>query len=509
MATCAERSRGIPMKASGFVLLVMAGLLMAGCKPGIRASVLHARGSLTCEKPPVATTWPAPDAVPEDRLEWNQRTLAGAYDAVGGKDARWDSAAREALKDFAELRSGSDTNAEGRLQEHLQQAVAAGCPDPLISYLNLRFRHGQPDTANVEGAQAYRQAGDDLLQSQYPPIRKFYAALRAAQAWMPVRPSAARESCRVYEQYLRTAFELLCTVLQDPATPMEEALDAIRDFNCVLETSEIQEDACLPTLVDYLGQRWPASARAWLLRGDAHIRLAWNRRGSGYADTVSETGWQAFARHLDEAAEDLETSWKLDPAVPDAAVAMITVEMGQGQGRDRMELWFDRAMKADPDCYAAASHKALYLQPKWYGSVAAALAFGRECVASQEWRGEVPLILWDVHKMLANCMPSGWRRDQYWRKPGVWKDVQASFERFFELNPEARSWRQEYALYAYKCGQYDRFLDLLPTLGEVRVSVFGGPAAFERMVAEAKKAAERESDLPRNRDAGPAEPPVE
>ena len=32
-----------------------------------------------------------------ERLEWNRRTLRGAYDKVGKKDPRWDEPAREAM----------------------------------------------------------------------------------------------------------------------------------------------------------------------------------------------------------------------------------------------------------------------------------------------------------------------------------------------------------------------------------------------------------------------------
>jgi hypothetical protein len=94
--------------------------------------------------------------------------------------------------------------------------------------------------------------------------------------------------------------------------------------------------------------------------------------------------------------------------------------------------------------------------------------------------------------------------NKHWLQPGVWKDVQASFECFFELNPDAKGWRHDYALHAYKCRQYDKSLDLLPTMGWVRDSYFGGREAFDRMVAEAEKATGRKAEVPKDRESSPA-----
>src|SRR5947207_14440805 len=58
----------------------------------------------------VAGPWPSSNAVPADRLEWNQRTLLNAYNQVGARNSRWDNPARDALDAFAQLHCGTDTN---------------------------------------------------------------------------------------------------------------------------------------------------------------------------------------------------------------------------------------------------------------------------------------------------------------------------------------------------------------------------------------------------------------
>jgi hypothetical protein len=47
--------------------------------------------------------------------------------------------------------------------------------------------------------------------------------------------------------------------------------------------------------------------------------------------------------------------------------------------------------------------------------------------------------------------------------------------------------RQKYALYAYRCEQWDELNRLLPTLGKIHYDVFGGKAAFYKMARLAKQ----------------------
>lgn len=215
------------------------------------------------------------------------------------------------------------------------------------------------------------------------------------------------------------------------------------------------------------------------------MQLAWNARGSGYADSVTEKGWDTFARHLAEAERVLERSWDLDPTLESTAVEMMRVELGQGKGRNRMELWFSRAMKLNPANYEAARAKVWYLQPKWHGADGDAISFGRECVRSTEWKGRVPLVLWDAHRMLANDAAAG-LKDAHWKQRGVWEDVRSSFERFEELNPGDTSALHDYASCAYKCEQYDQFLELLGRIQPVNYTYFGSEQRLAEMVAFAK-----------------------
>ena len=166
---------------------------------------------------------------------------------------------------------------------------------------------------------------------------------------------------------------------------------------------------------------------------------------------------------------------------------MLTVELGQGQGRQRMELWFNRAMAINTNDYDACSAKLYYLEPKWYGSTEAMLEFGRQCATNKAWGGHIPLILLDAHKSIQRQYVNDSQKTNYWKQPEVWTDLKTAFGRFFELNPDATGWYHDYAWYAYQAGQWDTLNKIIPKLGPINYSFFGGTNEFNKMVQLAKE----------------------
>ena len=172
---------------------------------------------------------------------------------------------------------------------------------------------------------------------------------------------------------------------------------------------------------------------------------------------------------------------------------MITVVLGKQKSRDKMEIWFNRAMALDPNYYDACSAKLYYLEPKWYGSTEDMLEFGRECVTNHDWGGHIPLILLDAHKSIQRQYIDDSEKSNYWKQPEVWSDLKSAFERFFELNPDAIGWYHDYAKYAYQAGQWDTLNRIIPKLGQINYSFFGGTNEFNKMLQQAKEHASNEN----------------
>lgn len=110
------------------------------------------------------------------------------------------------------------------------------------------------------------------------------------------------------------------------------------------------------------------------------------------------------------------------------------------------------------------------------------LSFGRECVASTNWNGSVPLALVEAHRDLAAYVKDPELKKGYWKQPGVWIDIKSAYERFFDLNPKALNQRHGYALYAYRCEEWNTLRAQLKLLGEVNYAYFGGKAEYDKMV---------------------------
>ena len=199
---------------------------------------------------------------------------------------------------------------------------------------------------------------------------------------------------------------------------------------------------------------------------------------------MTEKGFQGFEDHLDKAEGLLARAWQMNSNNAGTAYLMMQVELGQGKGRARMETWFHRAMALYPNYYEAAHLMSFYLEPRWYGSEAAALSFARSCVSSDKWGGQVPLVLAQRHRSLAIYYQK--TNAAYWHRPQVWRDVKSSYDKFFALNPDATGWRHDFAKDAYDCGQPRVFLEQVKLFSfGTNYTFFGGQEKFQAMLESA------------------------
>ena len=430
----------------------------------------------------------SPEQAKEQRLTWNLKTLVEAYEKAGHTSPKWDEPAKRALTEFARTRSKSTESNEAWgliISINCIAAVDAGCDDPMIRYLHARFVTGEQRLSAKECADVLCKAATALQQSSYPDIRKFYASLRAVQQlYSAFGTNADTQAIGSVGGGIKNYLE---DAIKDKTMPLEDVYDACHEgIEIYRGTQNLYEEIEKP-----LFDRWPDRSEIWLLKGEAYIKKAWNARGGGYAYTVSDKGWEHFNERLATAEEALEHAWKLNPKDPEIARQMMTVMLGQGEGRDRMELWFDRAMVLDPNDYDACSRKLYYLEPKWYGSREAMLDFGRECVQNTNWAGRVPLVLVDAHWNFCRGYIDKSEQTNYWKQPDVWAEIKSAYDRFFQLNTNTVGYYEYYAWYAYQAGQWDVLNELIPKLGPETYYHFGGKDEFDKIVRLAKEHANK------------------
>lgn len=478
-------------RGAGWVVAALIGVLAAG---GVRAADPGEPGDAgDGGDGEVGAVGKRDPKIYERQLAWHRETLLKAYETVGRRDDRWDRAVLGALETWAVMRAdGARAVPDGgrEVREGLKAAVTAGCDDPLVGYLSVRFRESGEEEDPIALGRRASDAALRLDRSDYGEWLKFYGHLRAAQASTNAAlrvPEKASFHWGLASLHRRAANSNLVAVLRDGKAPIEEVYIAVNELLAHVKSNPAFSEPFRSRLEPALFHSYPNEALAWLLKGEFRVAAAWSARGTGTADKVTEAGHAAFEQRLREADEALLRAWDLNPRDGRIPRLAMRVELGLGRGRKELETWFDRAMTLDPSDREACDAKMYYLEPKWHGTPAEMIAFGRQCVAREEWGGRVPLVLVNAHERLARYLPAD-DRSGYWRRPGVWEDLKAGYDAYFARNPGARKRSGPYARHAFWCGRWDEFLEQVELLREsYRHSFFGGKEAYDRMVREARE----------------------
>jgi tetratricopeptide (TPR) repeat protein len=420
-----------------------------------------------------AQDWPIPQdpqkakLARSEHLTWTRRTLAGAYDKVGKKDPRWDEQVNELMKlavpDFA-LRENHGNYDD--VHQAAKRAIDAGCDDPMVLYIYAQssFGRNHPGTAELE--QRYAKAAKAFAESKYPAIRRASAPIRVGlygmyrTGWF-VQAGPLRyldDALALFPESFKTdsITPSMRRVWRSELRLMQESMTFLKG-NSKAAFDKI--DAVLATVPAAKGIRL-------YFQGTFYIDYAWEARGSGFANTVTEVGWQKFKERTTVARKALEEAWNLDKTDSQSAAAMIEVELAIGEGnRDEMEKWFWRAMDADNDNLDACNKKLRWLEPKWHGSPEDLLEFARTCRDTKNWSSGIPLLLAEAHHRLAGYLPEA-KRFEYMSDPDVWREIHGVYLDYLKNVPEDLVARSEYADFCYLCGQYKEGHEQFQKLGD-------------------------------------------
>ena len=146
-------------------------------------------------------------------------------------------------------------------------------------------------------------------------------------------------------------------------------------------------------LFDHIFDLWEKTGpgyAGYLARGVELMEWGWMARGNDVAANVTKKGWKLFQERLNRAKEELESAVEINPTGCRAHTTLIMVAQGLDLPTAYMERHFREANKARPNLYMAYAAKYHYLQPRWHGSNAKLLAFGKECLETGAWADAVP-----------------------------------------------------------------------------------------------------------------------
>lgn len=427
--------------------------------PAVRPALLRAlprlkaRARLQAEQ---ASDQGQPEELPQ---EWQR---------FGHKDPRWNQLVEDGISQFLHNTDDSRRSAH----EMFEKAMAAGCDDPLVLYLNARMIEASPDAKPDELHDRYQAAAKAMLASQYTASRKAIAAMRYVTA------SKGLPSDLSVDDFLK----LLVEASKEPIVARWMLAETFVNLYARLIPA-IGREAAFNKVFPAFQQAMPNDWRPLQLKGRFEIDFAWDARGNGVAGTVSQQGWKLFGERIATARAALEQAWKLDPTQSMIAEQMITVCMAQSD-RDGLEQWFQRGIEANPDDYRLCSNKLYAILPRWLGSHEEMLEFGRQCAATENMWGSIPNILLDVHGWIAAESPD---RDEYFKQPSVWDDTHKIFEDRLLIWQTADN-RSRFAQWAAKCGHWDVVADQCDKLGDhPDPQIFPDHQAYEALRAKAKE----------------------
>jgi hypothetical protein len=133
------------------------------------------------------------------------------------------------------------------------------------------------------------------------------------------------------------------------------------------EASNADWTVRLTALQDWINARTNSITARVAMANDL-VTFAWKARGDGFADTVTEEGWQLFNQRLNEAVKVLDTAKPLKEQCPYWWSVKLETDLGLSTDRPQYDATFEEATNAWPDYDPYYHHRAWYLMPRWYGT---------------------------------------------------------------------------------------------------------------------------------------------
>jgi hypothetical protein len=358
-------------------------------------------------------------------IAWGEEAWVRPYQEHGHHDPAWDEPALQLIRGtFLQLMGSAIKPGIEHLRALSAQIQNTACDDPWILFLVRRLGEDDPDFREV-----MEKAADAVAAAGYPPAPTWLARVQALGVVFRDEPTAAAARVPGCLESLRAALSA-------------KSLEAV-DYRVwcqffLYQPSEIvfQVDGeGAPGVVESI----PGTAewfRLWM-RGRAEVEQAWQARGGGWANTVTPDGWKRFGTHLAIARGLLERALKMQPNQPEIARALLTVELGSS-GLEEMRPLFEQAVRARFDYMPAYLLFHWGVEPRWFGSEEAQLAFGRSCLATQRFDTQVPWEMVRTVEDIADDKGDRDAQDAYYHHQAPWEDLRTVFDGYIAHGDPAR-----------------------------------------------------------------------
>ena len=401
---------------------------------------------------------------------WMQAHLLQAYDQKSTRNPKWNEPAREAI--VLATTWSRDPAQTDRMRDCFAKATEAGCDDGLLLYYYGLFYSTEPGAQDRRTLELLTQAVVGVCdRSDYPD---WIRCLVASQAEMLLnrRPElkVGQFSRELPGDYTPSQFFELITP-QDglPDRLLFEMAEMISRQDGNLGAKHWYEQLAKPFALCAADPVYPQIFKAMC-----------DLRHALVVDQIPGRHVAQDQEQLLAAAQTvLEKAYVMDSQLSIIPREMMRILFARGTSREAIDRWFKRAMAVNPDDFEACTLMLEALPTK------EKLDFGRQCLAGQNWRGRLPIILVHAHEAVGNAVDD---KANYWLHPQVWKDVEQVYKTYLELYPDSVEDRSNFALLANRCGEYaeaDRQFDILGDKPSLKV--FGSMASYDYQRKKAAK----------------------
>ena len=200
----------------------------------------------------------------------------------------------------------------------------------------------------------------------------------------------------------------------------------------------------------------------WLLHVAQSItawRRAWDARGAGYGDTVSQQGWRVWEKEKERALQEARKAVELHPEWPGGYLGILE-DFGGAHFAE-----FCQLMRYRPD-FTEAYRKMIWgLLPRWCGSYAEIVALARACMETRRYDTALPSIGFNLLGLVAwDTTPwAQWNRvyKQKWLEPLAIELFDARIKQSDWLKRDSRL---DKALFFIAIGKYEVAAELVKTI---------------------------------------------
>ena len=439
--------------------------LFAGVEDDEESNPLQNRTSTPPKPLPSGTNVATWASYREHLCKWYSETMIANYRRCGRRSEAWDEEVEKYYGLCAPVLAKQKQGDEfiRPLANKAAQIAALGCEDPVFEYTRgfLMLKQG----LYTEAAVSLQKSKALLASSEYP---RFYS-------FLAVRDLQATLEHLGKDKESKALNSTLYTLAARAASDGDFGNGNQRYYcqECMAQES-LPRTACNILPAEFFNvalKEFSTSTNAdpWIvavIRGEYHITQAWNARGSGWADKVTDEGWKGFQTNLDLARTYLTGAQQLHPEFPEAAALMITVSMGSSEGPGEERAWFDRAVAAQLDYHGAYRGLLSALFPRWGGSHKQMLAVARECLATRRFDTSVPAIYFSVLKDIRSELEN-WKEVYSWT--GVYEDCVAATAGYLAVEKGSdviRWYKSNMAIIGWASGHYADAGKLLGELGD-------------------------------------------